>query len=40
MTRKEIWRQIGLSIAGWVMFIALVRIWWRVYLVGERFLNN
>ena len=39
MTRKEIWTQIGLSIAVWVMFIAFVRIWWRVYLIGERFLE-
>ena len=40
MTRKEIWTQIGLSVAGWVMFVAIVRIWWRVYLAGERFLGN
>ena len=39
MTRKEIWTHMGASFAGWVMFVALVRIWWRVYLVSDRLLN-
>jgi hypothetical protein len=33
MTRREIWTQIGVSAAAWVMLFALARIWWRVYLV-------
>ena len=33
MTRREIWTLIGVAAAGWVMLFALLRIWWRVYLV-------
>ena len=33
MTRREIWTQIGVSAAAWVILFALARIWWRVYLV-------
>ena len=33
LTRQEIWNHMGVSAAGWVMVFALVRVWWRVYLV-------
>ena len=33
MSRRELWHVMGASAAGWVMVFALVRVWWRVYLV-------
>jgi disulfide bond formation protein DsbB len=32
MSRKELWNLMGVSAAAWVMVLALVRVWWRVYL--------
>jgi hypothetical protein len=33
MSRRELWNLIGVSAAGWVMVFALIRVWWRLYLV-------
>lgn len=35
-TRREFWNLVGISAAAWVMLFALVRIWWRIYLVVEQ----
>lgn len=32
MTRRQIWNQIGVSVAGWLMFFSLIRVWWKIYL--------
>jgi hypothetical protein len=31
MTRREIWTFIGVAAAGWVIVLALMRIWWTIY---------
>lgn len=33
MTRREIWNQIGVSVAGWFMLFSLVRVWWKIYIL-------
>lgn len=33
MTRRELWSQIGVAAAGWIIVLALTRLWWRVYRV-------
>lgn len=33
MNRRELWTFLGACACGWVMLFAMLRIWWRVFLV-------